>query len=319
MLTRAMIQFVNEFSPLTVQSKKKSGVSLSSSSSLLKSLDSGSSFTPTALLEYMQSVNTDILRQGDQHDVHEFLQFLLHQLHDELKLSCNQHESEENAFKYAEQDEETEKNGNDEGEWQEVGENNKANVVQEVRHEESPISDLFAGKMRSVIRKRSSVGSLILQPFYSLHLPIDNDGSAVTSIEDSLRLITAREQLDHLASMQIAVEQVPRVLVLQIIRFEYQDNRCIKIGKHVKFSEELYLDKNVISSIKIKEKDPSRYFNLRAVICHHGMEASGGHYSTYVKHASGRWIHFDDQMVNLVDLKEVLASQAYVLLYERRS
>ena len=335
-LTRAMIHLMNEMSH-----------NHQSSSSL--------PFTPTPLLTYMQQhVNTDILRHGDQHDVHEFLQYLLHQLHDELKLSST-HDVDHHMDKNLEQND----NFNDdydnldddssEDEWQEVGQNQKVNIVHKVHtHEQSPISDLFAGRMRSVIRKRrSGVGSLVVQPFYSLHLPIvahhhhhhhhrdhersdkrshhkdgDGDGDGILSIEDSLRMITAREELDgHLASsMQIEVETVPRILVLQLIRFEYVDHRCVKIGRHVRFSRELYLDRHVISSVRIREKDPSRYFDLRAVICHHGTEASGGHYSTFVR-CGGRdhqWFHVDDQTVQRVDLEHVLSSQAYVLLYERR-
>lgn len=67
-----------------------------------------------------------------------------------------------------------------------------------------------------------------------------------------------------------------------------------------------------------KERREGRY-QLRSVIVHHGS-ADSGHYATYslVDESSKRsWMYFSDERVVEADEAQVLASQAYMLFYER--
>lgn len=300
-LTRAIVQFVDEF---RFMGKSKTHI------------DIGAPLVPTSILNYMKNVNTDVLRQGEQHDVHEFLLFLLQEFHSELiKTSAILNKTETlDQIEAHILTEQQNLEDHDEGCWQEVGKKNKASNIREIKHDESPISKIFSGKLRSLFKKRSVMGSLTLQPFYSLHLPIEEP--YLKSLKDSLKHITVSERLEN-ASMHFAVEELPKILILQLIRFKFEGNKNIKIGKHIEFPAQLYLDKNVMSPTKIKENDKRRYFNLKAVLCHHGKEASGGHYSTFVYHPSKKWIHLDDQSVNFVTLDHVLKQQAYILIYSQ--
>ena len=64
--------------------------------------------------------------------------------------------------------------------------------------------------------------------------------------------------------------------------------------------------------------DERRNYELYSVVSHHGDNATGGHYTTYVYHPSDKWIHFDDTNVNVVPLNHVLKQQAYLLFYVRK-
>ena len=57
-------------------------------------------------------------------------------------------------------------------EWSEVGPDRKPIVSQKVIERESPISLLFGGSMRSVVKSVGSKDSVTIQPFQSLQLDI---------------------------------------------------------------------------------------------------------------------------------------------------
>ena len=67
------------------------------------------------------------------------------------------------------------------------------------------------------------------------------------------------------------------------------------------------------SSSSATPSAPSASYALSAVIVHKG-EINSGHYVSYVR--EGRdWFLFDDSKVVLVGGKEVLAAEAYLLVY----
>ena len=65
---------------------------------------------------------------------------------------------------------------------------------------------------------------------------------------------------------------------------------------------------------------PSLY-DLYAIISHRGAGASSlnqGHYISYVKQRSGRWIRCDDEDIMEVSAEEVAMAEAYLLFYINR-
>ncbi|KAL0480272.1 ubiquitin carboxyl-terminal hydrolase [Acrasis kona] len=288
-------------------------------------IDSGASFTPEYIFDYMiKSSNSKTLKFGEQHDAHEFLMFILETIHEELKNTKQSMQSKKASLTNTQDDS-----------WQEVGTKGKASIVHEIKYEESPISKLFSGRMRSLVKKRNVRASLTLQPFYSLHLPIQEDRTR--HVLDSIKDLTHCEHVvDSNLSKQISLEQVPQILILQLERFAFEltndennderdakmdalrmrrRNNTRKIMKHVQFDEKLYLDANVIPTGRVPERDPRRHYELMSVVCHHGKEVTGGHYTTYVKHSTGKWLHLDDTLTSTVTLNKVLDQDAYLLIY----
>ena len=68
----------------------------------------------------------------------------------------------------------------------------------------------------------------------------------------------------------------------------------------------------------------STRYRARAVVCHHGQDAAGGHYTCWVRAAAGAgcdgWAHYDDDIVHnrTPTLAAEVHSSAYLIFYERR-
>ncbi|KAF0975339.1 hypothetical protein FDP41_005333 [Naegleria fowleri] len=283
--------------------------------------------TPSYIVDYVQQSSTnleDSFLLGTQHDAHEFLTYLLERLHEELKKTektlgrkspsstkKNKKDQQEESSEVATA---TDLATNVEDKWQEVGKKNKSNVIRE--HEmgdNSAISRIFCGKMKSFVQKQGEKGSAVVEPFFSLHLPIKDDN--IKGIKFALREMTKEENvLDKNAKSTIY--QLPKVLILHLRRFDFSTTEGIqKISKRIRFDYELIIDDKVVPNIKqIAGKSFLRY-RLASVICHHGKEASGGHYSTFIQHGCGKWIHIDDTKITVVSLQHVLDQQAYILTY----
>eukprot|EP01080_Neovahlkampfia_damariscottae_P000505 gene505-8019_t len=291
-LTNHLCHFVSEFSMMIKKSTR---------------IDIGTSFAPTYLLNYLNSNEVKTIKQGSQQDSQEFLGWLLEELHTELlKTNDEIFEDSKNDIKF-EQD----------IEWEEVGKKNKTSQIRDFKQKETSISEIFGGKIRSSIKKKNQKPILSMEPFFTLHLPIDE---SVRSIKESFQLMTTFEDLNEGFLKQLSIEELPKVLILHLERFTYnKEMQSIeKITKKIQFYEDLYLDNFIVSKTKVPENDPRRNYELCALVCHHGKDASIGHYSTYISHPSDKWVHLDDTNVSIVSINQVLKQQAYLLFYVRK-
>lgn len=65
------------------------------------------------------------------------------------------------------------------------------------------------------------------------------------------------------------------------------------------------------------DADTTQYnYQLQGVVSHIGMDATSGHYVTYI-HTCAGWTLFDDSNVREVSETEVLRQQAYILFYQK--
>ena len=54
-------------------------------------------------------------------------------------------------------------------------------------------------------------------------------------------------------------------------------------------------------------------------VCNHSGGVMGGHYTSYVKNANGKWYHYNDTSVTEVGINESIVSpKAYVLFYRKK-
>jgi uncharacterized UBP type Zn finger protein len=139
------------------------------------------------------------------------------------------------------------------------------------------------------------------------------------------------------SSKKLTFFGLPNVLCFHLKRFDHLKEK--KIGTYVSFpSTRLIMDSYIsppitpnttgsisqFSAIKQKSiglettKEPSILYDLYAVVNHHG-EMNTGHYTAYIRTSETTWYLFDDAKVSLVKEKEVLESQAYLLLYISRN
>ena len=105
---------------------------------------------------------------------------------------------------------------------------------------------------------------------------------------------------------------LPNVLVIDFKRFNSNNQ---KKQTFIDFPlENLDLSKYIIGYKKNSYK-----YDLFGV-CNHSGSALGGHYTSYVKNANGKWYHFNDTHVSEVGLKQsIVSNKAYVLFYRKKT
>ncbi|KAI5855442.1 hypothetical protein BZA05DRAFT_443093 [Tricharina praecox] len=120
------------------------------------------------------------------------------------------------------------------------------------------------------------------------------------------------------ATKQLTVKRLPPVLCIQLKRFEHSANGVSsKIDADIRYPLELDMTPYTTRA-KRKSGQESRSFkpyvyDLLSVVVHKG-EINSGHYISYCRE-NGQWFQFDDSMVTLATEKQVLAAQAYLLVY----
>ena len=175
------------------------------------------------------------------------------------------------------------------------------------------------------INKRAKVKpiSMIPEPFFMLSLPIPSDKRNPT-LMDCFDLYTMDEILDGEnaytneeggKSEKIAVKKrfmfwnFPDILVIDLKRYNVH-NRKNQIAVHFPL-ESLDLSKYVIGYSR------SYVYDLYAISNHFGG-VQGGHYTSFIRNANGKWYHFNDAQVQEISEKKVITPFAYCLFYRIR-
>mmetsp|Transcript_3649 Transcript_3649/g.4965 ORF Transcript_3649/g.4965 Transcript_3649/m.4965 type:complete len:557 (-) Transcript_3649:356-2026(-) len=269
--------------------------------------------TPTTLSPILEAFQRKQL--GQQEDAQEFFHFLVEELHNEmLRLLENSDIADKRRRSHIASVIPDEDDG-----WNEVGKNGKSALVRnEIRMSESPISRIFGGSMRLELRRRGLKNTVSMQPFYELHLDIEDE--SIQSVEHALKMFLSPDQIQGLrsssgnevhASQHVSIAP-PLALVLHLKRFNFKQIQGYggKLDKFISYSEKLKLQtKALYGTYSAKE------FELKSLIVHVGSRLNGGHYTAYVKHGNHCFL-MDDSRVIQVSKEEMMRQQAYLLFYE---
>jgi ubiquitin carboxyl-terminal hydrolase 10 len=122
-------------------------------------------------------------------------------------------------------------------------------LSRQVQFEVSPITKMFGGQFRSMIRSQGSKEtSVTLEPFHAIHLDIHND--SITNVSDALALLTVPEDVTYnnkSAKKQNFIEVLNPVLVLHAKRFQYDATHgTVKSRKQLAYSHNLEIDKGML-------------------------------------------------------------------------
>ena len=97
------------------------------------------------------------------------------------------------------------------------------------------------------------------------------------------------------AQKRFTIQRLPRVLTLQLKRFDFNSMFGGKVNKEVNYPE--HIDMRPFMS------DPhgsSQWYRLYAVLVHLGFSCHSGHYYCYVRSSNGCWFCMNDSQVSQV-------------------
>lgn len=186
----------------------------------------------------------------------------------------------------------------------------------------SEIWNMFYGIHVSQLENAATneVVSITPEPYFIINLPIPENNKE-PSLIDCFDLYVAGELLDgvnnektgqqYTAKKKLMFWSFPNILVIDIKRFN-SNNRKNQV--FVDFPlENLDLSKYVIGY-----NNESYVYDLYAV-CNHSGSSLGGHYTSFVKNANGKWYHYNDTSVSEVSLTQQIKSpKAYCFFYRKR-
>ncbi len=178
------------------------------------------------------------------------------------------------------------------------------------------VSEIVSLKERKKIQQNP-------EPFFIINLPIPSNNNN-PSLIDCFNLYVEGEELtgdnawyyeDIKQKIDIKKSIIfwsfPSILVIDFKRF---NSRNQKNQKLITFP----LDNLDLSKYVIGYNKNSYIYELYG-ICNHSGSVYGGHYTSYVKNANGKWYHYNDTIVTEVSLVEAIISpKAYVLFYRKK-
>ncbi|KQJ97931.1 ubiquitin carboxyl-terminal hydrolase 21 isoform X4 [Brachypodium distachyon] len=188
---------------------------------------------------------------------------------------------------------------------------------------ERPISivkEIFRGLLKSQLHcPGCNHCSDKLEPFLDLSLEVNQ----MDSVMDALHSFTKIEVVENFIcdgckscvnmEKHFEVEQAPKVLVIQLKRFQILGTYISKIESMVKYQLELDLNPFMSSP----DSKPQNY-DLYAVVEHSGVPC-GGHYVSYIHSSQTDWFLFDDDKVMKINEEDkILGSSAYLLFYVKQ-
>lgn len=284
--------------------------------------------SPSKLVEISKRDN-EIFRQIAHHDAHEFYQYLVNTISDNI-------DGHEKRLK-------EQQDGTAGGERQHGGtktSETKApngsvtfpSALPMTRPKASQwIRDLFEGQLTSETRCLSCENiSQRNEPFLDLSVDLEQHNSVTSCLQrfSAEEMLCERNKFhcDNCGGLQEAekrmkIKKLPKVLTLHLKRFKYVDDygRMQKLFHKVVYPYDLRLLNTTADA-----DEPDRIYELHAVVVHIGGGAYHGHYVAIVKTLDRGWLLFDDEMVEPVDksyLKNFFGDRpglatAYVLFYK---
>lgn len=195
------------------------------------------------------------------------------------------------------------------------------------------IHQIFTGGLQSdVVCQNCNGVSTTTDPTWDFALDLGSvteGGRSPCSLMDCLESFTKAEHLGREKIMcencgskqestkQLTIKKLPIVATFHLKRFSHSD-AGIKIATAISFPN--MIDMTPFMS-KTTKNDPfplDNRYSLFAVINHSGNSANEGHYIAFVRQHYEYWYKCNDEIITPVHLKDVLASEGYILFYHKQ-
>ncbi|KAH9811782.1 ubiquitin C-terminal hydrolase [Melampsora americana] len=322
LLLDAMIGFINEFESIPtselepIKDPKTANVLRYHLPTHLKKI--GESFIAESVwIATKGNSRFDAMRGGQQEDAQEFLCFFLDTLHEELLIAIERHDGPirqrqqlaDATTNSTTKDDHLKPPVNDLDQpisssdgWMEVGSKGRPSVTRSTDSISSPLTSIFGFNTRSILHKPKQKDSVTFEPNNMLQLSIESPN--IKTIEEALLNFSTPEIISDMmtkngikssATKQIFIESFPPVFILHLKRFGYHEGEVKKNSKPIKFGNFLKIPNSIRGP---SQRNEEVSYKLFAVVYHHGLMASGGHYTVSIKQqVTDEWIYFDDTMI----------------------
>ena len=161
------------------------------------------------------------------------------------------------------------------------------------------------------------------EPYFMIDLPIPQNNKTPTLIDclnlyiEGEELIGENAWLNDETKQKINIRKkisfwsFPNILVIDLKRFNSRNQKN-------QILIDFPLDNLDLSNYVIGYKKTSYVYELYG-ICNHSGSAYGGHYTSYVKNANGKWYHFNDtNVIEVSSIESMISPKAYVLFYRKK-
>uniref|UniRef100_A0AAR2LCG0 Ubiquitin carboxyl-terminal hydrolase n=1 Tax=Pygocentrus nattereri TaxID=42514 RepID=A0AAR2LCG0_PYGNA len=276
-------------------------------------------FSPDALFYVIWKIMPSF-RGYQQQDAHEFLRYLLDHLHRELQGSRNGLPGPSLL-------------------------SDRPNLTSEskccINGTPTIVTSVFGGVLQNEVNCLiCGTESRKFDPFLDLSLDIpsqfrvkrtkDQEPGPTCNLHNCLSSFTDLEELDETelymchkckkrqkSTKKFWIQKLPKVLCLHLKRFHWTAFLRNKVDTYVEFPLR-GLDMKRYLLEPENSLPESCLYDLAAVVVHHGSGVGSGHYTAYGHH-EGRWYHFNDSTVTLVNEQTVAKAKAYILFYTERT
>lgn len=120
---------------------------------------------------------------------------------------------------------------------------------------------------------------------------------------------------------QVGIVKAPKTLIIQLKRFAHLEKNRTRVS----LDRYLNLPMFSMSASGLSEQLDDKPYRLKALVAHQGPSSKFGHYVSYqvkYKKAGTYLLKYDDDRISRVpmtELESLLANDAYLLAYERKS
>eukprot|EP01083_Nonionella_stella_P104849 300998_1 len=142
------------------------------------------------------------------------------------------------------------------------------------------------------------------------------------NIVDCLLAYTREEELVEHAlyngwKKRIVVVPPSEIFIIQLKRFEIDIATKLPSKNKTFVTIPETIDSGVLHKGAERKGGIRKFYNIYAIVCHHGKSKNNGHYTAYAKTQDGTWSHFDDSVVTpMGSFNDVPIKDAYILFYE---
>ena len=158
------------------------------------------------------------------------------------------------------------------------------------------------------------------EPYFMIDLSIPSDNKNV-DLMDCFKLYVEGETIEGVfnektgkkenVKKQIMFWSFPSILVIDFKRFNSNN-------KKNQILVQFPLEDLDLSPFSIGYKKNSYVYDLYG-ICNHSGGVLGGHYTSFVKNANGKWYHYNDTNVSEVNVDQLITQKAYCLFYRKKT